>query len=474
MASRRILTLVACSAVAATARASPRAEATNGRAVFTGSTVPHATSPTLNPAAIGLTPVTELYVALTSVLQQIAIDRRSLDVSTGALGTGPEVRDLRISPGATLGVIWHPSDRLSLGFEARVPPAEMLPEDQALRYHTLGGGQRNYLATVGVSFRVTGALYVGASLSHDNTFLRLRYARDTALEAGLGPGGIDSDCDGAPCGVEHPAAAEVYDVRARSPWLATSNLRVHVGTAFRVYPDVWIGLGYHTPPGFDIQTSLDGSMSVTRAPRDGGEVLDGESVVYVSYPASVDGEVRARLPGELELHVGGRWEDLSRMRSYDVRGFASTFRANQIPEWTIRARGLHDSFALWGGVEQIDTGEPVRLGGRLGLATSGVDGDRTSPMAIAPTSLTVDGGVQLRVPGATWVVQLNYGLQYYPTVGVTDSAFDPRYRLDCQDSGNDYATIGCKAVREGYALPTAAGDYRKLEHAFRLAFRVSL
>jgi len=462
MAVRRILTSITCAfiAVSASAYASPRSDPTTGRAVFTGATVPSPTSITLSPAAIGLDTLgTKLYVALTSTLSQIAIDRRMLDLDSGALTAGPRIRDARIAPGGDLGVLWHPNASLTLGFAGRVPPPELQIDGRtSLGYHTLGGGQRTYTATFAVSLRVTSAFYFGASVSHENTFLRLRYLRDRALEEGERS-------------TEAPDAAERYDVAVRTPILATSNLKVNIGTVFRVAPDVWIGLAYHTPPGLDVQSTLDGDMTVVRAPRDGGTVVSGGSTVYVSLPASVDAEIRARLPEELELHVGGRWEDLSRMQAYDVRGYGSVFGFNGIPEQMLRTRGLHDAFALWAGVEQVDLDErkPIRLGARLGFETSSVDDDDLSPLTVAPAMVTLDVGAQARI--GAWVVQLGYGIAYAPTTEVTDSAFDPRDRLTCIDSGFDYSTDACRATRTGYAIPTAAGDYRRIDHAMRLGFR---
>ncbi|MBV8761616.1 MAG: hypothetical protein JO257_30250, partial [Deltaproteobacteria bacterium] len=68
-------------------------------------------------------------------------------------------------------------------------------------------------------------------------------------------------------------------------------------------------------------------------------------------------------------------------------------------------------------------------------------------------------------------LQATYGLQYFPSVHVTNSAFDPRDRLLCQTSGYDYSTGECAAVRNGYAIATAAGDYDRMQHAIRLALR---
>ncbi|MBA3820600.1 MAG: hypothetical protein H0X17_17040 [Deltaproteobacteria bacterium] len=473
MATRPILTLAICFP-ASMAVASPRSDPTVGRGVFTGATVPHASSITLNPAALGIGLVDEIYVATTGVVESYDIRRKQLDLATGTLGDGPRVADSELGVGGMLAVVLHPGTRYAVSFEVRSPPPELFPRDHdELRYHTLGVRQRDYLASIGSTIKITSRLYFGASVSHDNTVLRLRYARDTALADGEGPRGLGSDCGGMPCGLEDPAASETYDVDVSSKSFAASNLKVNLGLLARIYRDVWLGIAYHTPPGFDIQSKLDGDMRVTRAPRDGGGVLRGGSTVYAQYPASVDAELRARLPQLLDLTIGGRWEDLSRFAAYDVRGHGSTFVPNGVPEWTLRPRGMHDPFAVWGGIEQIDVGQPFRFGGRIGFETAAVDDERTSPMTIAPASLTLDGGVQARL-GRSWMVELTYGLQYFSGVEVDRSAYDPRYQLDCIASGFDYATRACQAVREGYAIPTAAGDYGRIQHAARLGLRYEL
>lgn len=470
MAARRILTLLtSCTALVSSAVASPRSDPTTGRAVFTGASMPSPTSITLNPAAIGLdTIATKIYVALTSTLNQVTIDTRTLDPDTGALSLGPSIRDTRLGPGGELALLWHPNDRLTLGASARLPPPELHPKDHdELAYHTLGNGQRSYQVNVGVSLRPISRVLVGASVAHENSYLHLRYARDTALERG-------GTCDGMPCGLGNPAARELYDVDVSTPVLAATNLRVNVGAVARLWSEVWLAVAYHTPPGFDIQSSLEGSMTVTRAPRDGGGVLRGNSTVLVQYPASVDAEVRGRLPEELELHVGGRWEDLSRMTGYDVRGYGSTFVPNGVPEQMLRARGMHDSFAVWAGIEQLDVDvrKPFRFGARVGYETAAVSERRLSPMTVAPAAVTIDLGVQARI--RSWVVQLSYGIAYSPTISVPQSEYDPRHRLDCIDSDYDYTSAGCRETRTGYALPTAAGDYRRIDHALRLGFRYEL
>jgi hypothetical protein len=473
------LAALAATAIGAPAAASPRDDPTTGRAVFTGATLPGAPSIILNPAALGLGSIDEVYVAMTSTIDQLHMDLAPFNQG-GLSAAGARVRDVELSPGGELAFIYHlAGDRGTLGFDAKTNPRESFAEGHgAASYHTLGGGERDVLATLGASIKVTSEIYFGASLSHQNTLFRLKYNRDSALASSDPTRGIGGNCGaGGPCTLEDPRATESYDVDVRSPILSTSNLEVNIGVVVQLAHDIWLGVAYHTPPGLGVQTELSGHVDVTRAPRDVGPgdpaILHGESVVEIQFPASVDSELRARLPGDLELHVAGRWEDLSRLSSYDVRAFGSTLPRNGIPEWTERPLGMHDSFSFWGGVEQVDTGQRWLLGGRLGVQTSAVDTDRTSPLTIEPTSFSIDLGAQWRI-SRVLVAQLSYGLSYFPTVTSKGSEFNPTAQSVCAGAGYDYNFSSCEAVRDGYGIPPADGTYERFQHAIRLGLRYVL
>jgi hypothetical protein len=464
----------------ASAFASPRSDPTQSRAVFTGATSKNASAIEVNPAALGLGDPNELYLAATATLDHISIASRTLDINSGALAPGDQVSANLLSPGGTLGGVYHPGGRFTLGVALHSSPAEQfIADSQALRYHVLGGSHRGYAGTFATSVRLSNRFYFGASVSLRSSFLRLRFARDTALAAARDPArGVDSDCGGAPCGIENPAATELYDVDVRSKYVALDNVVGTIGVTIRLAKTVLLGVAYHTPPGLTIQNELTGTMEIERAPRDGGGTITGGGTVYLSQPASVDAELSAQLPADLELHVGLRWEDLSRLQMYDVRGYGSFFPGAGIPEWQPRARGFHDSFAMWAGVEQLERDFPLIAGGRIGFETSSLADERTSPLTIAPASATIDAGLQYRLTRDVAVrpqviLQLTYGLQYFPTVDVADSDFDPRAQLSCYDSGFDYSTSACAAVRDGYAIATAAGEYSRIQQAMRVALRLT-
>jgi hypothetical protein len=465
------------------ALASPRADPTSGRAVFTGAASVHPTSVLINPAILGIDAVTSWYGALTLVAEQEHVATRVED-EAGALTPGPTLADARASFGGELAVVSHPTKRIALGGQFRSAPAETFFSAPGAAFHAEGGEQRDLALTVGGSLQVSDIFFIGAAIglgfrvsSFDDVSylprhrLRLRFARDTVLERGSA--GLAADCGGARCGFSNPEAIEHYDIEVfPPPWVSNQNLSLTLGLALKLGHDTYVGLAYHTPPGFSVQSTLVGKARVTLAPRDGGGVVEGDAVVDVSYPANVELGVRTPIINEaLQLSAGGRWEDTSRLAGYDVRPYGRDLAAAGVPEWIRRARGLHDAVALWAGVEQVDAGQAWRIGGRLGYETAAIDDDKISPGNNASDSVTLDGGVQWRLPIARWVLEFNYGLAYFPSTSVTSSQYSPRNLVDCVDGGYDYASSECRAVREGYALQNANGDYRRLQHALRLGVR---
>src|SRR5574337_722194 len=147
--SRAICVVLVCG-LAARAHAEPRQDPTAGRAVFTGATMPNPTSIELNPGALELDTTDEIYVAATTVIDQLGIHRSNLDLATGALSPGANVDDTELGPGGTVGIVWHLRNRGALGGLLRTTPVEMFPSGHPeLQYHILAGSERSYAFAFG-------------------------------------------------------------------------------------------------------------------------------------------------------------------------------------------------------------------------------------------------------------------------------------------------------------------------------------
>jgi hypothetical protein len=460
---------------AAGAAASPLSDPNAGRAVFTGATSGHPTSLELNPAALSLTtPGWHIYLSGSLAVDQIGIDREMiLTTDASAAPTdGPSVSGNRGSWGGTAAVFaGFPNLAVSsLGIMIATDPDEVFLENEdALRYHTLGGAYRELKLLLGGSFRITSDFHVGATVGLVlSSQLDFDYARDTALDAG-------SPCPAATCGFENPMAAETYRLAVGAPdWFTADGLLLAAGLLYQVAPDWWLGFSYRSPQGLGNAQVLEGDVEVTRSPAsctvtETETCVDrGEATVAFDLPQSVHASLRGRIAPALDLTVGLRFENLSRVQQYDVRAFGVELTG--IPEWQPRPRSLDNVYSVVAGVEQVDIGQRFLAGGRLGVETAAVPADRISPVQVDGLAITADAGAQLRILPSL-VLQVTYGASYYPEVTADPGAYDPRDATACAASGYDYELPACAAVRAGYAIPTAAGSYRRFSHAGRLALR---
>ncbi len=442
-------------ALTAPAAASPRSDPTIGTAVFTGAATQHPTGITLNPATVGLGSGTTVYVGAAATIDQVGATTPAGDAQNVLSG----------SPGLDFALSWRVSDLVALGVRAASPVAETFfaPSDNSMRFASLGGRQRDYQLTPAVAFR-TQRVVMGLAFTLGRSNIKYKFSRDTALD------GAPLTCGNAPCGIGNPLAAQDYDLDVSSS--IVSNIAVSIGTIVKITPTIYVGLGYHWAPGFNIGSSLTGELKVKQPSIDGGEIITGAAELTTSYPAGIDAEVRSEINPRWEAHIGGRWLDLSRLSAFDIRPYGAALRAANVPEWIQRARGFDDSVALWGGVEEIDRGNPLRFGARVGFETSSVALARTTITAIAGASLTAQGGAQWRfAPG--WSLAAQYGFTYFlpRTISSDATAYRPADALACIAAEYDYTLPACQATRDGYAAYAGEGTYTRMQHSLRIGLR---
>jgi len=441
-----------------------------GSAVFTGPTQPHATSIFINPAALALASRGEhLLLAASTRLSQLSVDRDVVQAD-GSVTSGPSVSSNVLSPGGLFAFDFGITDKWRLGLSLHTPIARRFHGADDLRYHSLGGYSYQLTGSSSVSFAAHERILFGVGISIGYSALGLDFARDTALEGGTP--GVESDCGGSPCGVENPLADEIYRIRAKTSGLgelvSAKNLGVIGGAMVRVTDTWWLALSLALPPG-SISGTIDlaGDVTVTRAPRDGGGTLRGDAEIIFDNPLAVYLGARGPINDKLDLVTHLRWRNLSVQNRFDVRMFGGNLEDGAVPTWYPRYRGFADTLTAVVGVETPDT-ERVRFGGRLVLDSAAVTTADVSPMQPEPWSLSGNGGVDLRL-GDHLVLTGVYGLSVFLPVSPSDSAYDPLDRIRCVDQ--DFDLDACAPAREGRALPTAAGSYRRFEHSLLFSLR---
>ncbi len=443
------------------AAASPRSDPTVGVAVFTGAATAHPIGISINPATIGLGNGTTAYLGTT-----IALDQVGANTPANNGDQGGDLHVLSASPGLDVAINSHVGENLAVGFRAATGPAETFfaPANNAMRFASLGGRQREYQFALAGSYRIGQRAYIGVSGALGYTSLRLKFSRDTALDE------MPPLCGMTPCGIGNPLAAQDFDLRLHSKVLESSVFSL--GLIVKITPTMFIGAAYHPPPGFGITSSFAGTLRIKQPSLSGGQVIQGFAELTTSLPASIDAEFRSAINPQWEAHIGGRWQDLSRLEAFDIRPYGAAIANTNVPQWLQRPRGFDDAVALWAGVEEIDRGAPLRFGARLGFETSSIAPARTTITTIAGAALTAQLGGQWRVaPG--WSIAAHYGFNYFlaRTVSADASAYQPADAAACIASDYDYTLAACARTRQGYTQFASEGTYTRMQHTLRIGFR---
>ncbi len=478
--------LIALLAIASprVAEGSPLEDVMLGGAVFTGPTHAHPTSVHLNPAALGVGTVgLHLITSANLRIDRVGVDRLQMDPYSGETTPGSSVTATTMTPSGFVGGYWK-GENVAAGFAAYTPMAErFIANEDALRYHTLGGYHYQFGLALGVSIYLQRRYYIGAGLSFMTSAMRFRFARDTALEYGSDDvRGIASDCgNGQPCNFENPEAAERIDVKVAtegSPFaydevldffnlFGAGNIALSAGILFRLKQDWWLAAAYQGPPGLRSDLSMPGDAKVEGAPRDGGGTYRGDAVINYNLPHTAHLGLRGPVLPDYDLVVNARFQSLDSHEDLDIRMFGGNLADGGVPEWYPRFRGFNWVLRFQAGLESLTSGT-FRYGARLSWERGAVTSLPFTPLQVAGQNLSLALGGEVRL-GQSIVVGVGYQLAWFPTVNSTDSEFDPRQALACVDSNYDMAI--CEAARQGRATPTAAGTYRRLQNTLALSLQ---
>ena len=468
----RASVVIALCATALPAVASPGEDALDG-AVFAGPTGTNPGAITSNPASLlRISPGWHVFLGGAGQLTQHHIERDVVGLD-GNLSPGADVRASTMGAGGQAGFVFAWPGGMVAGAAAIQPPEETLTGQDALAYHSRGTRSRRIDWSIGGGYRYGSYVHVAFSASVSDRSTTLAFARDTALEAGRDPArGVTSDCGGSPCGLEHPLATERWSIVGDRNFLDVGNLLLAGGLLVRLPRDTLVGLSYQRPWQLGAY-ELTGTVKVTAAPRDGGGVRTGDATVFVGLPEVWRVGTRTLVAPGWEVVTELRWRRLGGIGTYDIRTHGGDLAGGGVPEYYPRARGLSDAVAVEVGAEQVDHGQPLLLGARVGGDSGASKGDRLSPTSPWGPQLNASLGLQLRV-ASRWVVQAGYRLGYQARVEARPSAYDPIDRIECVESGYALELPACESVRDGYGLPTAGGRYGRFDHVGWLGLRIEV
>jgi long-subunit fatty acid transport protein len=413
---------------------------------------------------------------------QLASTRASLSLGQATARDFVQPVQWPIGPNGFAGIAWDlGSDRFTLAFATYMPYVEQIhfpttpTGDEPTRYHLLTADLRNLALVPALSIRFAGDFRIGIAPGFLFSTGRLSFAEDLALDGGSA--GLASDCGGAPCGAENPAAAARYAIDSgQGIGDAKFSVTLGGGIYFRRRA-VEFGFAYSSRPiGGDVSgVEVAGERtSVTLPPRAGGGPVTCAGGAQTA--RCVFGDVVYRLPdvwtGGVTWHLGPGLELTAMVRwiwfhvhdRIDVRITGPTVEAAGLPQHIVLYRGFQDVWdtrlrvAYW-------WRERVRIGAVLRLETSAVDASAATPAAVDGFKLQPIVLAELRVTRHLWLGG-GYGIAFQPQVTASPSRFDPAAATTCADAGGDLANPACRTRLDGRARPSAEGTYTRAVQNF--------
>ena len=455
------LALVSALFVSAHAWAAPLVEPHVGGVVFVGATQGHVAALAWNPASAALLRGTHLFVDGQLKFDRFQIQRApvgSADGEPSASGdlTFPEVADTRRSFAGFVGLSsdFGGNERFTLGLGAYVPYSDRPPAGGPVAYHADGG--TFYLPTfaVSASIRVTSSLYAGVSVHIGLPQIDVRFARDAVL----------ADCAAAPCPVE--SAAGRQELRflddEQSP-TGSFTLGALLRTA-----GWWFGAAFTSKPFRPGEDSIPISTAVTLE-QEGFATRTGRARVRVELPFIFRLGARRILTEDWDAVA-----DASLLMGYDqmlvIQPVGAMLTSAGLPEVLSRWQGRQTTVTLSAGLEQsLDPERVLRFGARLFGETAAVPASGISAAQVDGTRIGAALGLEIR-PLTQFAFGVGYSLGWHLARDVGESAFRPSDQIACNASGFDLDI--CAPVREGRAIPSAAGEYQRLTHSLHATVSV--
>jgi long-subunit fatty acid transport protein len=491
---------LAATALALPATASPLDDPHIGGIGFSGPATGDLASIYWNPGALGLVPDNQAFVSATGRFSTLSLARDPIDPATGRPGGSrsfPEVSGTsRLhpfgwppGPGGFVALSAAIGTRFTLGIAAFSPFAQRMSwsatadGQQPTRYHALEIDLRDVALAPAFSLRLCCGLHVGASPHFLFSVGRLVFDEDTALNAG--GAGLASDCGGAPCGAENPAAAARYEISSGLDPTDSSFAFLAAFGAHLQRPRWDLGIGYITRPLTTDGVAIRARRTHVTLPSrtaGGAPLCPSEEAgpcfyaqAHYDLPDTLMAGFTYHLTDRVDLGFVLRWLNLSHHESMDIRvvGPATDgLRTHGLPETIVLHRGFRDTVDLRARAI-VRLGERVLVSAGLRGESSALRAEDVSPAAIDAAKIEPALAAQLRIAGAL-VLSAGYAFTFMPSVSTGAGVFDPGASVTCDAAGGDLGNSACDKRSQGLARPTAAGRYSLYTHGFSVSIAARL
>lgn len=429
--------------------------------------IPNHVTPTgifTNPAVIGRLRTNTGIVHFSPMFQTLGIDRATIDSDTGLPDPQgdlvfPEVNlthnllDLFVGFTTNFGM-----DRITLGLAFFAPHRQELHTTHpALRYHLRDRSIANYFITPALSVKLHRKFHAGFGLSYAFSTFDVTIMRDRYLRGDL-PDTVPERYENGDDGDEKVRVAGT-----------DNNFGFHFGFLWMIDRYLFLGGSYRSKiRALDYtQIKADGDGTITRA-DDAGVLysLTGNGKIVTTFPDTATLGIMRRFTRDWWFDATLTWTRWESHKSWKYYLSGRELANSSLTNWDLNIteyRGWQDTYspqltAFYRPAAGFEALVSLRYG------PPAVPEKWVSAAAVDNHAIELLFSVSYPVADFL-TARLGYALEYMIPLTVEASGYDPSLARACLDSHIDVVwSEACRATYGGQALPTAAGDYRKISH----------
>lgn len=422
----------------------------------------------VNPAVMGLLPNNSLALHFSPVYQSLTAHRATISSATGrpdpsgdmafpSVDFSQNFMDFYAGFTTNFGM-----DRITLGFALFSPQRQDLhAAHPSLRYHLVDRSITHLFFIPSLSVRLHRKFYAGFGLGYTYSRFDMTLMRDRYLLGDL-PSTLPARHENGGEGDEKIQATGT-----------DNNFGFQFGFFWRLEKYLFFSGSYRSKIRALDYTSIkaQGSGSITRLEEDGTwKTYTGNAKIVTTFPDTVALGLTYHWMRDWWADASLTWTRWSAHKNWKYYLSGRELANSNFTNWDLNIteyRGFEDAFSPQATLfYRPNTGFEAIFSLRYStpaVPAKWVDAgtvDNHSLAGLVSFSYEITKGIKAR---------LGYSLEYMIPLNVEDSGYDPSQAIACLDSHIDVVwSESCRATYGGRALPTAAGEYRKVTHQIGL------
>lgn len=426
----------------------------------------------LNPAVIGLLIGNNAALHFSPCFQSLSTHRATISSATGLPDPNGDLRYPTVEFSQNILDFYagfttnFGMDRITLGLALFSPQSQDLHVSQKLRYHLVDRSVRHLFFVPALSVRLHRKFYAGFGLGYTYSEFDMTLVRDRYLRGDLPPD-LPARHENGNTGDETIQASGT-----------DNNFGYQFGFFWRIEKYLFLSGSYRSKIRALDYTAVKahGSGSITRFEEDGQwHTYEGNAKIVTTFPDTAAIGLTYQFLPDWWMDATLSWTRWSSHKNWKYYLSGKEFANSNFTNWDLNIteyRGFQDVLSPQATLFYRPKTNFEAIFS-LRYSPPAVPAEWVNPAAVDNHAVSGLMSFSYRMPyGIT--ARVGYSLEYMIPLTVKDSGYDPSLAIACLDSHIDVVwSQSCRATYGGKALPSAAGEYRKITHQVGLGLEIA-